>query len=87
MNESALNKLLLDSLPHAAMLIRKDRTVIAQNRIAEEAGVKIGGYCWEEFGKRLCLSKENLITNDAPLDKQSTYCRIFSGICVGLYYG
>jgi diguanylate cyclase (GGDEF)-like protein/PAS domain S-box-containing protein len=45
-----LNELLLDSLPHPAMLIQRDRTILAANRIAEEIGVKVGGYCWRDFG-------------------------------------
>lgn len=44
-----LNELLLDSIPHFAMLIRKDKIVLSANRIAREAGVKIGGFCWRDF--------------------------------------
>jgi len=46
-----LNALLLDSIPHPAMLIRPDRTVIAANNIALEMGAKIGEPCWREWGK------------------------------------
>ena len=46
-----LNELLLDSLPHPAMLIRKDRIILAANRIAREFGAKIGGFCWRDFGQ------------------------------------
>ena len=45
-----LNELLLDALPHPAMLISKGRTILAANRIAREAGAKIGSYCWQSFG-------------------------------------
>jgi PAS domain S-box-containing protein len=45
-----LNKRLLDSLPHPAMLINKDRKILAANRIAREVGAKEGGYCWQDFG-------------------------------------
>lgn len=45
-----LNEVLLDSLPHPAMLIRKDRIILAANRIAREVGAKVGGLCWQEFG-------------------------------------
>ncbi len=52
LRESArLNELLLDSLPHPAMLIRQDRSVIAANKAARDMGVKLGGPCWREFGK------------------------------------
>ena len=46
-----LNQLLLDSLPYPAMLIRKDRTIVAANRIAREMGARIGGFCWCDFAK------------------------------------
>ncbi|MFH1970058.1 MAG: PAS domain S-box protein [Verrucomicrobiota bacterium] len=45
------NELLLDSLLHPAMLIRRDRTVVAVNRIAREMGVAVGRYCWQSFGR------------------------------------
>ncbi len=54
-----LNKLLIDSLPHSAMLIRKDRTIIAANKVAEEAGAVVGGNCWQEFGKCQFISEEH----------------------------
>ncbi len=49
--KTRLNELLLDSLPFPAMLIRRDRTVLAANRIAREVGAKAGGYCWRDFGR------------------------------------
>lgn len=45
-----LSTLLLDSLPHLAMIIRKDRTILAANRTARLVGAKVGGYCWHDFG-------------------------------------
>jgi len=47
-----LRSTLLDGLPHSAMLIRKDHTILAANRRAREAGVQIGGRCGSEFGRR-----------------------------------
>ena len=37
-----LNELLLDTLPHPALLIRRDRTVLLANRIAQDMGAVIG---------------------------------------------
>lgn len=54
-----LNETLLNSLPHPAMLIRKDRTILAANEIALEAGAKIGGRCWETFGHSDFISDED----------------------------
>jgi two-component sensor histidine kinase/DNA-binding NarL/FixJ family response regulator len=45
------NEQLLDSVPFPSMLIRKDRTILAANKIARESGALIGGLCWLEFGK------------------------------------
>jgi signal transduction histidine kinase/FixJ family two-component response regulator len=44
-----LNELLLDSLPYPAMMIRRDRLVLAANRIAEKMGVRVGEHCWQNF--------------------------------------
>jgi signal transduction histidine kinase len=54
-----LNALLLDNLPHPAMIIRKDRTVLAANRIARQLGAKVGGYCWRDFRGGNCLPQQN----------------------------
>jgi signal transduction histidine kinase len=44
-----LNALLLDSLPYPAMMIRWDRLVLEANRIAQQMGARVGGYCWQNF--------------------------------------
>ena len=45
-----INQMILDSLPFFTMLIRKDRTILAVNKIALEAGAEVGGTCWRDFG-------------------------------------
>jgi hypothetical protein len=56
---SGFNETLLSSLPYPAMYIRrKDRVVLAVNKIAAELGVKPGGYCWREFQKEENISEE-----------------------------
>jgi signal transduction histidine kinase len=54
-----LSRLLLDSLPHPAQLIRKDRVVLAQNRIAQQIGSRVGDYCWRSFGQARYLSPQD----------------------------
>ena len=54
-----LNELLLDSLPHIAMLIRKDRRVLAANRLARDVGAKVGDYCWQSFGRGEFIPEED----------------------------
>jgi signal transduction histidine kinase len=47
-----LNEILLDSLPYPAMYVRrKDRVVLACNKIALDFGVKPGSHCWRDFMK------------------------------------
>ncbi len=74
-----LNRVLLDSLPHPAMLIHQDRTVLAANRSAREFGAKVGGYCWLEFANsgfipqevKDCLEKGE---GEIPPDVKCTFC-------------
>jgi len=70
-----LSELLLDSLPHPAMLIQgKNRIVLAVNKTALDLGVKVGGHCWRDFGKALYISEEekNIAESnpDPILDRQ-----------------
>jgi len=50
-----LRTTLLDSLPHPAMLIQRDRIILAANLQARNMGARIGGFCSNEFGKRAFL--------------------------------
>ncbi|MDP2338173.1 MAG: PAS domain-containing protein [Bacteroidota bacterium] len=60
-----LNEILLSSLPHPAMYIRKkDKVVLAVNRIAADLGVKVGGYCWRDF-----MKEENISPKDKTVLK------------------
>lgn len=56
---SYLNEILLDAIPHPALLIHKDRTVIAANKIAKEAGTIIGGFCWRDWGGCLYINDDD----------------------------
>jgi len=53
-----LNKALMDSLPYPAMLIRKDRRIIAANEAAKKIGVEVASFCWDTFGKRASIPEE-----------------------------
>lgn len=44
-------ELVLDHLPYPAMLIRQDRVILATNFLAREMGGRIGGICWQDFGR------------------------------------
>ncbi|MDX9916782.1 MAG: diguanylate cyclase [Gudongella sp.] len=54
-----LNDILIDAIPHPALLVRKDRTVIAANKIAREQGAITGGFCWRDWGQSLYLDDDN----------------------------
>jgi len=75
-----LNELLLDSLPHPAMLVRRDRIVLAANRIAREVGAVVGKPCWLEFGHSAYIPDEDKVYlhehNAAPpCGTHCTFCR------------
>lgn len=38
--------MLLDAIPHIALLVHKNRRVVALNKAAADAGMKIGDFCW-----------------------------------------
>jgi len=71
-----LNELLLDALPHPAMLIRKDTTILAANRMAREVGATIGGYCWQDFGQCDFIPEQNkkYINDHKALPLSDTHC-------------
>ncbi len=55
-----LNQLILDSLPHWAMLIDvKTRTVLSANKFAIEGGAQINCQCWDDFAHRSFISEEH----------------------------
>jgi len=55
-----LNEMLLLSLPHPAMYIRRrDKVVLAANKLAIDLGARIGGHCWRDFGKMNYISKKD----------------------------
>jgi len=80
LTDKHLNIALMDSLPYPAMLIRKDRKIIAANKAAKEVGVEVGSFCWDTFGQRASISDENreyFEKNNAipPEGIKCTFCR------------
>ena len=70
---------LLDSLPHVAVVVDRDNTVLAANRIARRMGVKTGGLCWEEIPRSLCASGQEDAASDPsdelPSGGRCSFCR------------
>jgi signal transduction histidine kinase/DNA-binding NarL/FixJ family response regulator len=66
---SRLNESLLDSLPYPAMMIRKDRLVLAANRIAHELNVRVGGYCRQSFRFDSLSEKQQI------KERECSFCR------------
>jgi PAS domain S-box-containing protein len=62
-----LRTTLLDSLPHPAMLVQRDRIILAANRHARDLGARIGGFCGSEFGRRAFWSEAS---PEASIDLQ-----------------
>lgn len=57
--EKALGKIIIDSLPHPAMLVGFDQIILFANRIAKDAGARVGTYCWKSCGRSQFLSSEH----------------------------
>ena len=75
---SHLNSLLFDSIPHPALLIRKDRTVVAANEKAKEQGTVVGNFCWKSWGKCLYLKEKDLKRVDSYIPgKDEPICCFF----------
>ena len=79
--QEGLNEQLLDALPHPALLVHRDRTVLAANRMARETGTTIGGICWREFMRGQFISEEDkryLAEHNCP-----PQCGIKCTFCLG----
>jgi PAS domain S-box-containing protein len=75
-----MNQLLLDSLPHPAMLIRRDRIILGTNRFARDAGAEVGNHCWRSFGQSEYIPDEDKhytrdnINSVPPGGTKCTFC-------------
>jgi PAS domain S-box-containing protein len=83
-NSGKLNEVILSSIPYPAMYIRrKDRVIVAVNKIASDLGVRVGGHCWREFMKELNISqKDKKISAKYPELVPSEY-NIRCSFCLG----
>jgi len=68
--------IILDSLPFPAMVVRKDRVVMAANEVARNVGAKAGGFCWRDFGQSNYISEEdkNLSDNHKDVAERGIHC-------------
>ena len=57
--DSRLLQLLHDAFPFPAMLIRRDKTVVMANKVAEEMGATEGGICWRDFARSSCTASNS----------------------------
>ncbi|MBL7078949.1 GAF domain-containing protein [Candidatus Bathyarchaeota archaeon] len=53
-----LNEMLLNSLPHPALLVGRDRVILTSNQVARELGAEVGGLCWRDFMQGDHISEE-----------------------------
>jgi len=56
------NDILLNAIPHPALLIRSNRVIIAANDLALKSGAFIGGLCWKEYKHCKFLSDKDKST-------------------------
>ncbi|MFH0838038.1 MAG: PAS domain S-box protein [Patescibacteria group bacterium] len=72
------NELLLNLLPHSAMLIDKERKILAANRLARESGAEIGGYWPSDKGQTDQPEKETVVFEHpwkmGPDGAQGVFC-------------
>jgi len=71
-----LNELLLDSLPHPALLIGRDRVILASNRVARDLGADVGDLCWRDFMQGEYISEEakNYLTENDDVPPWAVHC-------------
>ncbi len=78
-SEQKKTKILIESLPHPAWLITKQRKIIAQNKAAEMWGSKVGEYCWKSVwcGKYIPSKARETIerTGTPPPGIKCMFCR------------
>jgi len=80
-----LNEMLLNSLPHPALLVGRDRVIMASNQVARELGADVGGLCWRDFMQGDYISeeaKEYLSENDdlPPWTIHCLFCQADSAL-------
>ncbi|HDY65829.1 MAG TPA: PAS domain S-box protein [Phycisphaerae bacterium] len=57
--EYSIRTTLIGALPYPTMMVRRDRTVLFANKVAQEMGAVVGGQCWEDFGQCQFISDED----------------------------
>ncbi|MFZ2961427.1 MAG: PAS domain S-box protein [Candidatus Ozemobacteraceae bacterium] len=66
------NELLLNLLPHPAMLIDKDRKILTTNKMAKQNGAEIGDYCSPDFSGILKSGKKHTLANSGSSGVKET---------------
>lgn len=75
--KTILTELIVDSLLHPALLITKDRVVLAASRLSQQLGAKVGGYCWQDFCKCEHIPEEHkayMAEHDGSIPPGGTTC-------------
>ena len=71
--KTKLNEIIVDSLPHSAMLIDRDKIVLAASWLARQIGANTGHYCWEDIGRSECaVEVDRLHANEHEICASST---------------
>lgn len=75
-----LNELLLDSLPYPALLVHRDRSILAANRIAREMGPENKNHCWSILNDK-CRINETSLQSDIYLLEKTADGKNWNPIC------
>jgi len=71
-----LNDMLLNSLPHPALLVGRDRVILASNQVAREMGADVGGLCWRDFmqGDHITEEAKEYLSNNDDFPPWAIHC-------------
>jgi PAS domain S-box-containing protein len=71
-----LNEMLLNSLPHPALLVGRDRVIMASNQVARELGADVGGLCWRDFmqGEHISEEAKNYLSENDDIPPWAIHC-------------
>ena len=76
-----LQKTLIDTLPHPAMLVRRDRVILAANQPALKLGASVGDFCGQGFGRQ-AMGPASAQSNQCQSSGQAANRRIHCEFCL-----
>ena len=86
--KTRFNDLLLDTIPHPALVITREREILSANRKARDRGAVVGGFCWQTLGGERAIPdshKEHIRQHGCPPPEGTRchYCRAEEALAQG----